>query len=74
MMTYVPHIDIADADHTGATPDLCDLLGRGLSLLYVAADDAGIGSKMDERTGLGTANASRSARDEQDAVGWDDSC
>ena len=73
-MTYVPHIDIADADHTGAAPDLCNLLGRGLGLLDAAADDAGIGSEMDERTGLRAANRSRSAGDEQDAVGWEDSC
>jgi hypothetical protein len=69
--TYVPHIDIADAEHTGAAPDLCDLLGRGLRLLDAAADDAGVGSEMDERAGLSTANCPRSAGDEQDAVGWE---
>jgi hypothetical protein len=73
-MTYVPHINIADAEHTGAAPDLCNLLGGGLGLLYVAADDAGIGSEMDERAGLSTANCPGSARDEQDAVGWVDGC
>lgn len=70
--TYVPHIDIADAEHPGAAPDLCDLLGRRLGLLDTAADNAGIGSEMDERTGLSTADGSCSARDEQDAVGWDE--
>lgn len=68
--THIPHIDAADAEHAGAVPHLCDLLGRGLGLLDAAADDAGVGAEVHQGPGLGAANGSSAASDEQDPVGW----
>jgi len=68
--THIPHIDAADAEHAGAVPDLCDLLGRGLGLLDAAADDAGVGAEVHQGPGLGAANGTGAASDEQDPVGW----
>ncbi len=66
--TYISNIDIADAQHFGSAPDKSDLLCRGLSLLGIAANDAGISAEVDESPGLSAANRAGTARDEHDSV------
>lgn len=67
--TYIADIDAADANDLGSGPDKGDLLRGGLGLFDAASDDAGICAEMDEGAGLGTADGTSSAGDEEDAVG-----
>jgi hypothetical protein len=66
---YTPNVDATEAEHAGARADLGDLLRDGLSLLNIAADNAGVGAEVDEGPSLGAADGSRAASDEEDAVG-----
>lgn len=68
--TYAAHINTAEPQHAGARAGGGDVLGDALSLLDVAADDAGVGAQVDEGAGLGAADGAGAAGDEEDAAGW----
>jgi hypothetical protein len=64
--TYVPHVAASDAYDLGALARGCDILGRGLRLLYIAADDAGVRAQVYEGSGLRTADGASASGDECD--------
>lgn len=66
--THISDIHITDPQDPSTRPYLGNLLCGGLSLLDVAADDAGVRSKMDEGTSLGAPDGTGTAGDEQHAV------
>lgn len=68
--TNLSDIDVADANDLGATSNLGDLFGSSLGLCRVAADDAGVGTEMDERPGLSTADIASTASDKDNPVGF----
>ena len=70
--TYIANINAADANDLGSGPDQGDLLCRRLGLFDAASDDAGICAKMDEGAGLGAADRTGPASDEENTVGCED--
>jgi hypothetical protein len=69
--TYVPNIDAAQAQHLGPRAHFGDLSGGLLGLLDAAANDAGVGTEMDQGAGLSAADGAGTAGDEEDTAGWE---
>lgn len=64
------HINGTDANNLGPWACRGDILSHALCLLYIATDDAGVGSKVNQRANLSTANSACATCAEDDLVGW----
>lgn len=64
------NIDGTDANDLGAGTRGGNVLSHCLGLLYVATDDARVGSEVNQGTNLSTADCASTACAEDDLVGW----
>lgn len=66
-----PNIHSADADDLGTRSNRGNLLCSTLSLLYITTNDTGIGTEVNQRADLGTANGASAACTEDHLVCWE---
>lgn len=69
--THIADIDGANTQDLCALANSGDLLCDTLRLFNIASDDTGIGTEVDQRLGLDTADGASTARYENDLVVWE---
>lgn len=67
-VTYISHIDSANADDLGSFTNRRDLFSTGLGLFDIAPKNTGVCAQVDERLGLYLADGTCASGHEDDPV------